>query len=161
MRQAIRFPLGNELREISQIDPDLTILDWLRKRRRTGTKEGCNEGDCGACTVVVGRLENGRMRYQAVNSCIQFVAMLDGCQLLIVEDLKPNHRLHPVQQAMIDCHGSQCGFCTPGIVMSLFAMIKASVEPPSDDQINMSLPEIFVAAPDMRQSRAPRVGLVK
>jgi xanthine dehydrogenase small subunit len=124
MRQTLRFLLGEELREITSVDPTLTVLDWLRlEERRRGTKEGCAEGDCGACTVVVGRLVQGRVCYEAVNACIRFLATLDGCQLLTVEHLKrPDGSLHPVQQAMVDCHGSQCGFCTPGFVMSLYAL---------------------------------------
>ncbi len=124
MRSTLRFLLGDELVEIAACDPTLTVLDWLRlDRRLTGSKEGCAEGDCGACTVVVGRLDRGRLRYEAINACIRFLPTLDGCQLLTVEHLKgPDGSLHPVQQAMVDGHGSQCGFCTPGIVMSLFAL---------------------------------------
>jgi xanthine dehydrogenase small subunit len=114
----VRFLLGDERRELSAIDPNTTVLDYLRRvERRVGTKEGCGEGDCGACTVVLGELEGGAVRYRAVNSCIQFVGALDGKQLLTVEDLADG-TLHPCQQAMVDCHGSQCGFCTPGFVMS-------------------------------------------
>jgi xanthine dehydrogenase small subunit len=124
MRDTLRFLLGDALIEIANCDPTLTVLDWLRlDRRLTGSKEGCAEGDCGACTVVVGRLDGGRLRYEAINACIRFLPTLDGCQVLTVEHLKgPDGSLHPVQQAMVDCHGSQCGFCTPGIVMSLFAL---------------------------------------
>jgi xanthine dehydrogenase small subunit len=86
---------------------------------RTGTKEGCAEGDCGACTVVVGELAGDGVRFRAINSCIQFVPTLDGKELITVESLKGvNGALHPVQRAMVDCHGSQCGFCTPGFVTS-------------------------------------------
>ena len=124
MRHTLRFLLGDEPRAIESIDPTLTVLDWLRlEERRVGTKEGCAEGDCGACTVVVGRLAEGQVRYEAVNACIRFLATLDGCQLLTVEHLKrADGTLHPVQQAMVDRHGSQCGFCTPGFVMSLYAL---------------------------------------
>ncbi len=124
MRETVRFLLGDELVEIAACDPTRTVLDWLRiDRRRTGTKEGCAEGDCGACSVVVGRLDGGRLRYEAINACIRFLPTLDGCHVLTVEHLRePVGRLHPVQQALVDCHGSQCGFCTPGFVMSLFAL---------------------------------------
>ena len=124
MRESVRFLLGDELIEIATCDPTRTVLDWLRlDRRRTGTKEGCAEGDCGACTIVVGRLDGGRLRYEAINACIRFLPTLDGCHVLTVEHLKaPDGALHPVQQAMVDCHGSQCGFCTPGFVMSLLAL---------------------------------------
>jgi xanthine dehydrogenase small subunit len=124
MRETIRFLLGDELVEIASCDPTRTVLDWLRlDRRRTGTKEGCAEGDCGACTIVVGRLDGDGLRYEAINACIRFLPTLDGCHVLTVEHLKgADGALHPVQQAMVDCHGSQCGFCTPGFVMSLLAL---------------------------------------
>ena len=131
MRDTLRFLLGDALIEIDRCDPTLTVLDWLRlDRRMTGTKEGCAEGDCGACTVVVGRLDGGRLRYEAINACIRFLPTLDGCQLLTVEHLKGSDgSLHPVQQAMVECHGSQCGFCTPGFVMSLLALRLNEAEP--------------------------------
>ena len=124
MSKGIKFLLGDERREIEAIDPTMTVLNYLRlSERRCGTKEGCGEGDCGACTVVLGELAGDKIAYRAVNSCIQFMPTLDGRQLLTVEDLQsPNGSLHPVQQAMVDNHGSQCGFCTPGFVMSLFAL---------------------------------------
>jgi xanthine dehydrogenase small subunit len=123
----ICFLLGDTLVEVAGEDPQLTVLEWLRTRmRRTGTKEGCAEGDCGACTVAVGTLDGERIRYRAYNSCIQLLATLDGKQLVTVEDLATGlpgeERLHPVQQALVDQHGSQCGFCTPGFVMSLFTL---------------------------------------
>jgi xanthine dehydrogenase small subunit len=121
MSGTIRFLLGQRLVEAGGFDPQLTVLDWLRAQRRTGTKEGCAEGDCGACTVVVGDLDGDSIRYRSFNACIQLLATLDGRQLITVEDLA-QEELHPVQQAMVDQHGSQCGFCTPGFVMSLFAM---------------------------------------
>ncbi|EWY41942.1 FAD-binding molybdopterin dehydrogenase [Skermanella stibiiresistens SB22] len=141
MRDRVRFLLGNETRELAEVDPTLTVLDWLRlDERKTGTKEGCAEGDCGACTVVVGRLDGDVVRYEAVNACIRFVATLDGCQVLTVEHLRePDGALHPVQQAMVDCHGSQCGFCTPGFVMSMFALYQGSDEAPSGSQVDDAL----------------------
>ncbi|MDQ7912122.1 xanthine dehydrogenase small subunit [Pseudomonas sp. 102515] len=121
----IRFLLDQELRVEEQLDPNLTVLQYLRERcGKTGTKEGCASGDCGACTVVLAEPEGDRLRYRTVNSCLTFVAALDGRQLISVEDLKHQGRLHQVQQAMVDCHGSQCGYCTPGFVMSLFALQK-------------------------------------
>ena len=126
----IRFLLGTERREIEIADPTMTVLNYLREtERRTGTKEGCAEGDCGACTVVLGELEGERLAFRAVNSCIQFLPTLEGKQLLTVEDLaSPDGALHPAQQAMVDCHASQCGFCTPGFVMSLFALFHEAGE---------------------------------
>ncbi|SDR48707.1 xanthine dehydrogenase small subunit [Rhizobiales bacterium GAS191] len=122
-RTSLRFICGDADRELSGFDPTLTILDWLRlDERRMGTKEGCAEGDCGACTVVVGKLDGDRVVYRAIDACIAPLACLDGHRLLTVEHLKRDGVLHPVQQAMVDQHGSQCGFCTPGIVMSLFAL---------------------------------------
>jgi xanthine dehydrogenase small subunit len=126
MRAAVRFLLGHGPREIRDIDPTMTVLEWLRRvEHRMGTKEGCAEGDCGACTVVVAKPQGDGLELQAVNSCIRFVPTLDGCQLLTVEDLKaPDGTLHPVQQAMVESHGSQCGFCTPGFVMSLYKLYR-------------------------------------
>ena len=131
MVERVRFLLGHEPRELRDIDPNLTVLNYLREaERRTGTKEGCAEGDCGACTVVLGELESDRMRYRAVNACILFTPQLDGKQLITVEHLRrPDGSLHPVQQAMVECHGSQCGFCTPGFVMSLFALYRSEQLP--------------------------------
>ncbi|HEX8594246.1 MAG TPA: xanthine dehydrogenase small subunit [Pseudomonas sp.] len=130
----IQFLLNNELRTEQVLDPNLTVLNYLREHlHKSGTKEGCASGDCGACTVVVGELTSDelgqqRLRYRSLNSCLTFVASLHGKQLISVEDLKHQGQLHSVQQAMVDCHGSQCGFCTPGFVMSLFALQKNSTE---------------------------------
>jgi xanthine dehydrogenase small subunit len=127
VRRPVRFVLDGEVRTVANADSNRTVLQYLREDlQRTGTKEGCAEGDCGACTVVVGELRGEDIRYQAVNSCIQFLPTLDGKALFTVESLSPPAGpLHPVQQAMLECHGSQCGFCTPGFVMSLFALYKS------------------------------------
>jgi len=122
----LKFVWENKIHSISNIDPNETILNYVRLNlKKTGTKEGCAEGGCGACTVVLGDLKNNKIVYQAINSCIAFVPSLEGKQLILVEDLvSKNGALHTVQDAMINYHGSQCGFCTPGFVMSLFAMYK-------------------------------------
>ena len=122
----IKFVWENKVYLINNPDPNETILNYVRlKLKKTGTKEGCAEGGCGACTIVLGELENNKIIYKAINSCISFVPSLEGKQLILVEDLvSKNGTLHPVQNAMIKYHGSQCGFCTPGFVMSLFAMYK-------------------------------------
>lgn len=128
----VRFVLDGELIELDNVDPTRTVLQFLREDlRRTGTKEGCAEGDCGACTVVLAELnrDGTDLEVRAINSCIQFLPTLDGKELITVESLCRNGGLHPVQQAMVDFHGSQCGFCTPGFVMSLFALYKTKNNP--------------------------------
>ncbi len=125
----IQFLLNETLVSEAAIDPNLTVLNYLRQhKRRCGTKEGCASGDCGACTVTLGRVDEGRMVYETVNSCITFVSTLQGRQLITVEDLQQAGGLHAVQQAMVDCHASQCGFCTPGFVMSIFTLQKNSAD---------------------------------
>lgn len=119
------FLLNQQPVSVDNIDPNLTVLNWLRNDRlRCGTKEGCASGDCGACTVVVGCVEDGKIRYQSANACLLLVGQLDGKQLLTVEDLADGGELHPLQKTLACGHASQCGFCTPGIVMSVFAMHK-------------------------------------
>jgi xanthine dehydrogenase small subunit len=125
LRSEIRFLLGDERQDLVGVDPTRTVLQYLREDAGLpGTKEGCAEGDCGACTVILAeRDETGGIRYRPVNSCIMFMPALDGKQLLAVEHVRaPNGTLHPVQKAMVDHHASQCGFCTPGFVMSLTAL---------------------------------------
>ena len=126
----IQFLLNQTLRTEHALDPNVTVLEYLREHaHKPGTKEGCASGDCGACTVVVGELHTNQegtdlLRYRSINACLTFVSTLHGKQLISVEDLKHQGQLHSVQRAMVDCHGSQCGFCTPGFVMSLFALQK-------------------------------------
>ncbi len=117
----IRFILDGEVVSVTEVPPTMTLLQYLREHLgRTGTKEGCAEGDCGACTVVLGELDGDRIAYRSVNACIRFLAAVDGKEVVTVESLADTGTPHPVQQALADCHGSQCGFCTPGFVMSLF-----------------------------------------
>jgi xanthine dehydrogenase small subunit len=124
IRREIRFLLNDQAVRLSELRPERTLLDYLRlDKALRGTKEGCAEGDCGACTVLVGRLSGNELAYEPVNACIRFLGSLDGCHVVTVEHLsQPGGPLHPVQQAMVDNHGSQCGFCTPGFVMALYAL---------------------------------------
>jgi xanthine dehydrogenase small subunit len=128
---AIRFILNDEEISLSDVRPDATLLDWLRlERRLRGSKEGCAEGDCGACTVLVGRLMGDEIIYDSVTACIRFVGSLHGTHVVTVEHLRGKEgHLHPVQQAMVDEHGSQCGFCTPGFVMSLYGLWMRDPDP--------------------------------
>ncbi|MGB2318666.1 MAG: xanthine dehydrogenase small subunit [Candidatus Puniceispirillum sp.] len=124
MRNYLTFILNGEIQTVAGIAGDMTLLTWLRREKRlTGSKEGCAEGDCGACTVVVARPDGkGRLTWRPVNACILFMGMLEGSAVRTVEGISgPGGELHPCQQAMVDFHGSQCGFCTPGFVMSLYA----------------------------------------
>lgn len=128
----VRFLLNNDDVTIQNIDPNLTVLQYLREIQfKSGTKEGCASGDCGACTVVLAELdaEEKQLNYKSINSCITFVGSLHGKQLITVEDLKDGAKLHHAQQTIVDNHGSQCGFCTPGFVMSSFALHKHNQTP--------------------------------
>ncbi len=122
----VRFILDGQLVRVAGASPQTTLLEYLRgDLGRTGTKEGCAEGDCGACTVVLGELDGDAIRWRPINACIRLLPTIDGKALATVESLKsPDGALHPVQQALVDCHASQCGFCTPGFAMSLFALYK-------------------------------------
>ncbi len=121
----IQFLFNNKIFKIKNPDPNKTILNYIRNDlKMTGTKEGCAEGGCGACTIVLGELNKNKIVYKAINACISFLPILNGKQLILIEDLSNGKSLHPVQEAMIKFHGSQCGFCTPGFTMSLFSMHK-------------------------------------
>jgi xanthine dehydrogenase small subunit len=132
-REAVRFVLDGKTVSVSGLPATTTVLDYLRNvAQRSGTKEGCAEGDCGACTVVLGELRPGgdRIHYRAINSCIRLLPTIDGQELVTVESLAGSDgTLHPVQQSMVDYHASQCGFCTPGFVMSLFALYLNEPDP--------------------------------
>ncbi|KNH15023.1 xanthine dehydrogenase small subunit [Vibrio cyclitrophicus] len=131
----ITFLLNQEIRREDNLSPNMTVLNYLRtKVNKTGTKEGCGSGDCGACTVVLGEVVNGQLQYRSVNSCLTFVSALHGKQLITVEDLQNRDRsLHPVQKAVVDFHGSQCGYCTPGFIMSMFALGKNKPDASKED----------------------------
>ncbi|MFZ2508459.1 MAG: xanthine dehydrogenase small subunit [Steroidobacteraceae bacterium] len=131
----IRFLMDGEVHTVEEFGPTTTVLQYLRDHRgRCGTKEGCAEGDCGACTVVLAELAGSEIEYRAINACIRFLPTLDGKALLTVESLKSASagELHPVQRALVECHGSQCGFCTPGFVMSLYALYRIDHSPGED-----------------------------
>jgi xanthine dehydrogenase small subunit len=139
-REAIRFWRHGRPVEVSGFHPRATLLDYLRlQERQVGTKEGCAEGDCGACTVALGRVRDGRVHYEPINACILLLGQIDGAELVTVEDLAADGELHPVQTAMVENHGSQCGFCTPGIVMSLFALYHEGERPLSREAVNDAL----------------------
>jgi xanthine dehydrogenase small subunit len=137
----IKFLMNNELVEIENLDPNTTVLQYLREEQfKSGTKEGCASGDCGACTVVLAELsseldrdKNAQLNYKSVNACITFIGNLHGKQLITVEDLKDGAKLHHAQQTIVDNHGTQCGFCTPGFVMSSFALHKHNQTPNRDE----------------------------
>src|SRR5262245_2578614 len=153
MRGHIHFLRRGAVIRLSGVAPHLTLLDYLRLHEGAiGTKEGCAEGDCGACTVVLRRRaptvsspargagKGGGLVYDSVNACIVLAGQADGADLITVEDLAHDGSLHPVQQALVDFHGSQCGFCTPGFVMSLFALFHAGSAlargPKARDEVN-------------------------
>ena len=138
----VRFVLDGSIVEVGNQHFNTTVLDYLREQlHRTGTKEGCAEGDCGACVVLIGELntDGTAIAYASVNSCLQLLPTLDGKSVKTVESLqRANGELHPVQQAMAESHGTQCGFCTPGIVMSLTGLLQ-TVSHPTRTQINDAL----------------------
>jgi len=139
MVSPVRFLFNNDLITLSDIDPNLTLLQYLRDvQLATGTKEGCASGDCGACTVVVvdiSETSSTELTYTSINACITFVTSLHGKQLITIEHLKEAEKLHQIQQSFVNNHGSQCGFCTPGFVMSCFALHKNNAEPRREDVV--------------------------
>ncbi|MGI9353162.1 MAG: xanthine dehydrogenase small subunit, partial [Rhizobiaceae bacterium] len=139
-RNQISFLLNDQVTSLDAVPSAMTLLDYLRlEQKLCGTKEGCAEGDCGACTVLVGRLADGELIYETVNACIRFVGSLDSCHVVTIEHLKKDDgSLHPVQQSMVDHHGSQCGFCTPGFVMSLYALWM-TIPNPSNAEVETAL----------------------
>jgi xanthine dehydrogenase small subunit len=129
-RQSIRFLRKGKVVELFDVPPMRTLLDYLRLAEKSkGTKEGCNEGDCGSCTVALGSLVEGSVVYEPVNACIVLLGQIDGKELVTVDDLASDGKLHPVQQAFVDNHASQCGFCTPGFIMALFTLYHAGIKP--------------------------------
>ena len=137
---ALRFLLNGKPYGEDGAPPSMTVLDWLRTRAHlAGTKEGCAEGDCGACTIVLGRRVDGSLRFQAVNSCLMMLPQIANCAVFTVEGLAAaDGALHPVQQALVDADATQCGFCTPGFVMAMFAFHYGG-EPPDDALIHEAL----------------------
>jgi xanthine dehydrogenase small subunit len=139
-RDAIRFRRRGRIVELTGFHPRSTLLDYLRLAEGgVGTKEGCAEGDCGACTVALGRLKGGRFAYEPVCACILLLGQADGAEVVTVEDLAEEGALHPVQAALVEHHASQCGFCTPGIVMSLFALYQEGVRPVTREAVTDAL----------------------
>ena len=126
---SFEFTLNGSRIAVSGVSPDTTLLEYLRATGRTGSKEGCAEGDCGACTVaLVEKNAHGETTYRAINSCIALLPMFAGREVVTVEGLA-GKELHPVQQAMVDNHGSQCGFCTPGILVASKALLEQNPDP--------------------------------
>jgi xanthine dehydrogenase small subunit len=137
MRKTISFLRRGREVQLGDMTPTLTLLDHLRlNEHAVGTKEGCAEGDCGACTVVLRKKVNGRLVYQPVNACILLAGQADGAEVITVEDLADGADLHPVQRLLADGHGSQCGFCTPGFVMAMFALYHRDAAAPGRGAVN-------------------------
>lgn len=140
IRNHLKFLLNDTEIRLDDCGPNDMLLDFLRLNRHlTGTKEGCAEGDCGACTILVGRLHDGGLRYEAVNACIRLMASLDSCHVVTIEHLRgADGGLHPVQRAMVEADATQCGFCTPGFVMAIYALWMETPHP-TRGQVTTSL----------------------
>jgi xanthine dehydrogenase small subunit len=144
MQSSVSFVLDGKVTRVaispdSRLRPTTTVLQYLHGLpRHTGSKEGCAEGDCGACTVVLAEpTPDGRLSYRAVNACLLFLPMIHGKQIITIENLRSaDGRLHPIQQSLVEHYGSQCGFCTPGIVMSLFALMMSTTDPSHEDVVD-------------------------
>ncbi|WP_192034533.1 xanthine dehydrogenase small subunit [Halomonas sp. YLGW01] len=136
----IDFYFNGEPQSLAGLPPDASVLELLRAHlHATGTKEGCASGDCGACTVAIGEIDGqGGLRYHNANACILPAHQLKGCHLVTVEGLARGEALHPAQAAMVDCHASQCGFCTPGIVMSLFTLYETTLDEAERQQASLA-----------------------
>ena len=129
-RRQLRFLRRGQVVELGLVPPMRTVLDYLRLDEKScGTKEGCNEGDCGACTVAIGMLKGGRVVYEPVNACICLMGQIDGKELVTVDDLSRDGHLHPVQQGFWEKHGAQCGFCTPGMILSAVQLLERTPAP--------------------------------
>src|SRR5215472_13952228 len=140
MSKALEFTLNGRTVRVEDCSPNMTLLDYLRGMGRTGSKEGCAEGDCGACTVaIVDRDANGKTCYRAINSCLVPVALMAGREAVTVEGVVADGRLHPVQEKMVACHGSQCGYCTPGFIVSLFEGYYRAGEIATSDKLDDQL----------------------
>ena len=125
----IQFLFRNKIFRIKNPDPNKTILNYIRNDLKlTGTKEGCAEGGCGACTIVLGQLNKNKIIYKSINACISFLPILNGKQLILIEDLAYKNKPHMVQEAMVKFHGSQCGFCTPGFLMIIDELLKSKIK---------------------------------
>ncbi len=142
MTGTTRFVFRGEIVELENARPTMSVLEWLRQSDGLrGTKEGCNQGDCGACTVAIAELHDDGLRLSTANSCLMLVAMLDGKALFTVEDIGTPQSMHPVQQALVDHGGSQCGYCTPGFVVSMWARIEQAAH----DGEHLTRPELIEA----------------